>query len=90
MSSYPNIQPKSCQFLQLMVEFNFLVASIEYIAVEHGLAKEMVSNAASKKNLEDAFDGKLEMVPIKRNPIHAELHDVHDLTPLTPTFQYSE
>ncbi|XP_048332593.2 CRC domain-containing protein TSO1 [Ziziphus jujuba] len=62
----------------------------EYIAVEHGLAKEMVSNAASKKNLEDAFDGKLEMVPIKRNPIHAELHDVHDLTPLTPTFQYSD
>lgn len=70
-----------------MVEVNFLVDFIEYVAVEHGVAKEMVSNAASKKKLEDAFDGKLEMVPIKKNPIHAE---VHDLSPLTPTFKYSE
>lgn len=62
----------------------------EFVAVEHGVTKEMVGNRADKKRLENAFDGKLEMLPIKRNLIHAELHDPHNLSPLTPSLQYSE
>lgn len=62
----------------------------EFVAVEHAASKEMVSNRADDKRLEIAVDRRLETVPIKRNVIHAELHDPHNLSPLTPSFQYSE
>lgn len=52
--------------------------------------KEMVSDRAGEKRFEGTFDEKLEMVATKKDFLHPELYDLHNLTPLTPSFDCSE
>ncbi|EXC26038.1 hypothetical protein L484_005620 [Morus notabilis] len=58
----------------------------EYAAMEHGVTREMVGN----RKLESTFDKELEIVGTKRDLLCTESINPHNLTPLTPSFQYSD
>lgn len=58
----------------------------EYAAVEHGIT----GIRACTEKLESTFDKESEMVESKRDLLSTELINPHNLTPLTPSFQYSE
>lgn len=58
----------------------------EYAAMEHGVTREMVGN----RKLESTFDKELEIVGTKRDLLCTESINPHNLTPLTPSFLYSE
>ncbi|KAJ4826586.1 hypothetical protein Tsubulata_008535 [Turnera subulata] len=53
---------------------------------EYGMIEETQSYVEWS---EQTSDNKLEMVPTNKDYMHAELYDLHNLTPVTPSLQYS-
>lgn len=61
---------------------NFVLGLTEYVGNE-----EMVNSRAIPEGVSDS---KPERVTNKNEFLHAELYDLRNLTPLTPSFQFSE
>ncbi|XP_059461739.1 CRC domain-containing protein TSO1-like isoform X1 [Corylus avellana] len=62
----------------------------EYVATEHVVNKEMISDRAGERRFEGTLDERLEMVATKKDFLRPELYDLHSLTPQTPTFMCSD
>ncbi|KAG7965690.1 hypothetical protein I3843_08G013600 [Carya illinoinensis] len=62
----------------------------ECAATVLGMNKEMVSDEIGKERFDGIFGKNLEGMANKADLLHAELYDPHNITPLTPAFQYPE
>ncbi|XP_041022769.1 protein tesmin/TSO1-like CXC 3, partial [Juglans microcarpa x Juglans regia] len=62
----------------------------ECAATELGMNKEMVSDEIGKERFEGTFDKNLEGMAAGADLLYAGLYDPHNITLLTPAFQYSE
>ncbi|XP_052210666.1 CRC domain-containing protein TSO1-like isoform X2 [Diospyros lotus] len=57
---------------------------------EYGMAKDVLTGGPGSEKLEDTFDARLETVSSQGGLLQTELCNPHDLTPLTPSFQFSD
>ena len=62
-----------------------LIATKESAFPEYGMAKDVLD-----QGLESPFDEKLETMANRDTLLQTELYNPHNLTPLTPSFQFSE
>lgn len=69
---------------------NFVAGFPECAATVLGMNKEMVSDEIGKERFDGIFGKNLEGMATKADLLHAELYDPHNITPLTPAFQYPE
>lgn len=77
-------------FCMVSALINFVAGFPECAATELGMNKEMVSDEIGKERFEGTFDKILEGMATKADLLHAKLYDPHNITRLTPAFQYSE
>ncbi|XP_025012504.1 CRC domain-containing protein TSO1 isoform X2 [Ricinus communis] len=57
---------------------------------EYGIIEETVSDRVGEERLEGRVDDKLAIVATDEDLLPAELYDLHNLTPSTPSFQHSD
>ena len=54
------------------------------------MAKDVLTGGPGSEKLENTFDAKLETVSSQDGLLQTELCNPHNVTPLTPSFQFSE
>ncbi|XP_021670959.2 CRC domain-containing protein TSO1 isoform X2 [Hevea brasiliensis] len=57
---------------------------------EYGRTGEIASNIVGEERLDGRIHDKLEMMATNKDLLHAELYDLRNLTPSTPSFQHSD
>ncbi|KAJ7966154.1 Protein tesmin/TSO1-like [Quillaja saponaria] len=62
----------------------------EYVATGHALINEMMSSRVVEQRFDGAFNDKLESVSNNTDLLFAELNDLPNLSPMTPSLQFSD